>query len=93
MAKHNPYLLTLQADEIDHLTIRYTDFGEKLNKDKACEMIHFYVSVYDSVSAALKNENTCFSSLYEKNEKELYDMLVIIRTILLDMVFEEEKLC
>ncbi len=93
MTKYNPYLLTLQADEIDHLTIRYTDFGEKLNRNKASEMIHFYVSAYDSVSDAFKNENTCFSSLCKKEEKELYDMLVIIRTILLDMVFEEEKQC
>lgn len=91
MAKYNPYLLTLQTDEIDHLTIRYTDFGEKLNKEKACNMIHFYVSAYDLVADAFRNESTCFCSLREKSESELYEMLVKIRSILLDMVFEEEK--
>lgn len=93
MIVKNHNLLTLQADEIDHLTIRYTDFGEHLNKPKACDMIHFYVSAYDEVSHRLKEIKTDYSSLSDKTESELYDILVVIRNVLLDAVFEEENPC
>ncbi len=75
----------LQADEIDHLTIRYTDFGEKLNKKKATEMIHFYNDIYSAVSEKLKAYELSFEALDRYSEKELYDILVIIRTVLLEL--------
>lgn len=75
----------LQADEIDHLTIRYTDFGERLNKKKAVEMIHFYNDVYSAVSDELKDYDLSFEALDRYSEKELYGILVIIRTALLEL--------
>ena len=83
MIKANVSTLYLQADEIDHLTLRYTDYDEPLNRKTAINMISFYRDAYDDVAAALKLPALCRPVLEEMSEKELYDLLVIIRTVLL----------
>ena len=75
----------LQADEIDHLTIRYTDHHEPLNKEKAVRFIKMYAAWYDEVKAAL--EGTDLDSLLMKKDEELLSLLVTVRNTLLNMVF------
>lgn len=87
----NRQTYTLQADEIDHLTIRYTDFGEKLNRKKAVEMIKFYHAVYPQAASALGGTDVSYDGLEAKDEKELYNLLVIIRTVLLNLAFSENE--
>ena len=84
----NRATLFLQADEIDHLTIRYTDFSEPLNKEKAVKMIKFYSACYDKAAAAIGNIDTKKETLQSKSERELYEILVKIRTVLLDEAFK-----
>lgn len=84
----NRATLFLQADEIDHLTIRYTDFSEPLNKEKAVKMIKFYCSRYDKVAAEIGNINIKKEELLKLSENELYEVLVKIRTVLLEEAFK-----
>ena len=84
----NRTTLFLQADEIDHLTIRYTDFGEPLKKETAVKMIKFYDDCYDEVAAELADIDTKKEELTKLGEKELYEILVRIRTVLLDAAFK-----
>lgn len=79
----------LQADEIDHLTIRYTDFGEPLNKERAAKFITEYSAWYEDVRNALGGTELRKNELLNMDEKELYRLLVIIRTVLLDRVFDK----
>lgn len=77
----------LEADEIDHLTIRFTDFGENLNKEKASFFIRKYLSKY-----SVLKEMTCLSEIDDRairslEDKELYEILVKIRTYILDIAF------
>lgn len=84
MIKANVSTLYLQADEIDHLTLRYTDYDEPLNRKTAINMISFYRGTYDEVAEALKLPALCRPVLEGMSEKELYDLLVVIRTVLLN---------
>ena len=84
----NRTTLFLQADEIDHLTIRYTDFGEPLNTESAMKMIKFYADCYDEVAEKISDFDTKTEELRKLSEKELYEVLVKIRTVLLEWAFE-----
>lgn len=88
MKEGNRSTYFLQADEIDHLTIRYTDFGEKLNRKKAVEMIKFYAAAYDSVKTELGDTDVSYGSLNGLADEELYMILVVIRTELLRIAFD-----
>ena len=77
----------LQADEIDHVTIRYTDFGEPLNREKAVKFITSYNAWYDDVASVLMDVQVSEKSLCELSDSELYEILVRIRTVLLNKVF------
>ena len=81
--KGNKSTYFLQVDEIDHLTLRYTDYGENLNKKKAAEMIHFYSFAYEEVKKNLSGYALDYASLYSKSEEELYEILVIIRNVII----------
>lgn len=83
----NRSTLFLQTDEIDHLTIRYTDFGEPLDKEKAIKMIKFYSDCYSEVQKEIGEVDTSNKSLQKLTEKELYEILVKIRTVLLNSAF------
>lgn len=83
----NRTTLFLQTDEIDHLTIRYTDFGEPLDKCRAVKMIKFYADCYDAVAEKIKDVDVSNEALKNLSEKELYEILVRIRTVLLDSAF------
>lgn len=84
----NRTTLFLQADEIDHLTIRYTDFSEPLNTESAIKMIKYYADCYDEVAEKISDVDTKKEELQKLSEKELYEVLVKIRTVLLDAAFE-----
>lgn len=84
----NRTTLFLQTDEIDHLTIKYTDFGEPLDRATATKMIKFYADCYDEVAEEIKDVKTENESLQKLSEKELYEILVRIRTVLLDSSFQ-----
>lgn len=84
----NRTTLFLQTDEIDHLTIRYTDFGEPLNSETAIKMIKFYADCYDEVAEKISDVDTKKEELHKLSEKELYEILVKIRTVLLDAAFD-----
>ena len=84
----NRTTLFLQADEIDHLTIRYTDFGEPLKAETAIKMIKFYADCYDEVAEKIADVDTKTEALRKLSEKELYEILVKIRTVLLDEAFK-----
>ena len=77
----------LQADEIDHVTIRYTDFGEALNREKAVAFITRYNAWYDEVAAVLSDIEVNEKALCTLSDKALYEILVRIRTVLLDRAF------
>ena len=79
--------LYLEADEIDHLTIRYTDFGEHLNTEKGIKLITAYNMKYPAVNAALAGIDTSRAALSRLPEEEIYKILVTVRTVLLDKVF------
>ncbi len=81
----NRTTLFLQADEIDHLTIRYTDFNEPLQREKAVEMIFFYVNCYKEVAEKISLWKK--SELHNLSDNELYETLVIIRKVLLRSAF------
>ena len=80
----------LQADEIDHLTIRYTDKGEKLSTEKGAEMLLFYNFCYPEVSAALEGNEITKEALSKLGEDEIYRLLVITREALLDTAFGDK---
>ncbi len=84
----NRATLFLQADEIDHLTIRYTDFGEPLNTETAIKIIKFYADCYDEVAEKISDADIKKEELQKLSEKELYEILVKIRTVLLDWAFK-----
>lgn len=84
----NRTTLFLQADEIDHLTIRYTNFGELLKAETAIKMIKFYADCYDEVAEKIADVDTRTEALRKLSEKELYEILVKIRTVLLDEAFK-----
>ena len=87
MVNVNKTTLYLEADEIDHLTIRYTDFGEPLNTAKGIKMITAYNMKYPAVRAALESVDTSRAGLLRLPEEEIYKILVTVRTVLLDTVF------
>lgn len=87
MVNVNKTTLYLEADEIDHLTIRYTDFGEHLNTAKGIGMITAYNMKYPGVAAALSGIDTSRAGLSRLPEEEIYKILVTVRTVLLNMVF------
>lgn len=87
MVSVNKTTLYLEADEIDHLTIRYTDFSEHLNTAKGIKMITAYNMKYPEVKAALAGIDTSRAALSLLNEEEIYKILVTVRTVLLDKVF------
>lgn len=89
MINENRCTLFLQADEIDHLTIRYTDFGEKLNTRRGIEMILFYSSAYEEVKNALPCAGISEKHLSSLSEDEIYKLLVKVRTVLLDEAFSK----
>ena len=84
----NRTTLFLQADEIDHLTVRYTDFGEPLDTETAIKMIKFYADCYNEVAEKISGIDTKKEELQKLGEKELYEILVKIRTVLLDTAFK-----
>ena len=87
MVNVNKTTLYLEADEIDHLTIRYTDFSEPLNTAKGIKMITAYNMKYPEVAAALSGIDTSRAGLSRLPEEEIYKILVTVRTVLLDKVF------
>ena len=76
----------LEVDEIDHLTLSYKDFGKSLDRDRAVKMILFYSDAYDEVRKSLDAGRMTKTFLDNLDDKALYDILIIIRTVLLDAV-------
>ena len=73
----------LQADEIDHITIRYTDFGEPLNRKQSIKKILFYYSCYQEVKRNLSDFEITAPALQSLSVSELYDLMIIVRNTLL----------
>ena len=76
----------LEADEIDHLTIRYRR-GGPLDRRTAVEMIKYYTACDDAVGEALKGTDVTLKALNELSDQALHDLLVRVRTALLEKVF------
>ena len=78
--KSTVYLL---ADEIDHITIRYTDFGEPLNKKAGIKKILYCCARYKKVARRLSAYDVRADALYALPESELYTLMVTVRDTLL----------
>lgn len=78
----------LEADEIDHLTIRYTDFNEALNRREGIKKIRFYNSKYQNVAMVLEDVDIDSLSVENTDDEAVYRLLVRVRTALLGDVLE-----
>lgn len=82
----NKCQILLQADEIDHITIRYTDFGEALKRKDGIKKVLLYNDCYAPVKAALSSFEINEKALYALSDEELYRVYVAVRTALLEEV-------
>lgn len=78
----------LKVDEIDHLTIRYTDFGEALDRKAGIKKICRYVSEYPAVRESLNGVDTSAAALGRLGDEELCAVLVKVRAALLYKVLK-----
>ena len=85
----NKSTVYLQADEIDHITIRYTDFGEALDKKAAIRKILFCCSCYKKVAARLSQYDVSADALGALPENELYACMVTVRDTLLHDILND----
>ncbi|MBQ6421523.1 MAG: hypothetical protein IJK02_10655 [Clostridia bacterium] len=83
------YTIYKETDEVDHLTIRVRK-GEALDRALAIKMIKRYTGTYPAVAAALPGLDTSLPALEAKDDRELYDLLIVIRTALTDLVFGKQ---
>lgn len=83
------YEIFKETDEVDHLTVRVRK-GEKLDRKAAIAMIKRYPAVYAAVRAALPGLDTDTAALERKSDRELYELLIAIRTALMEIVFPTE---
>ena len=74
--------VTLDADDIDHLTIR-----RRRGQDFDCDLARVYIrrcfGVYPETHKANMRLAADYSAIAEADERELYDTLVAIRTVLM----------
>ena len=75
----------LEIDEIDHLTIRCRR-GEPLDRKTAIRMIKFYTATDEAVKAAFTDTDVTLAALATLPDSDIYDMLIKIRTALIDTV-------
>ena len=85
----NKSTVYLQADEIDHITIRYTDFGEPLDTEAGIKKILYYASCYKQVAARLSGVDVRAAALEALPESEIYKILVAVRDTLLHDVLRD----
>lgn len=79
----NKSTVYLQADEIDHITIRYTDFGEPLDKAAGIKKILFCCACYKKVADRLSQVDLSADALGALPERELLRLMVTVRDTLL----------
>ena len=79
----NKSTVYLQADEIDHITIRYTDLGEPLNKKAGIKKILQYCACYKKVAERLSGVDVSAAALNVLPESEIYKLMVTVRDTLL----------
>ena len=84
--KSTVYLL---ADEIDHITIRYTDFGEPLDKKAGIKKILFCCARYKKVAARLSGVEVSAAALDALPESEVNKLMVTVRDTLLHEVLND----
>ena len=77
----------LLADEIDHVSIRYTDFGEKLNRKKAAELLKFVAFAFREVAFAIGESDLSGGWFDDKTDEEIHSVMVKARTALLEIAF------
>ena len=85
----NKSTVYLQADEIDHITIRYTDHGEPLDKKAGIKKILFLCACYKKVAARLQAYDVSEAALGALPESEIYQILVTVRDTLLHDVLQD----
>ncbi|MCR5149880.1 MAG: hypothetical protein K6B52_01485 [Clostridiales bacterium] len=78
--KSTIYLLT---DEIDHLTLRYTDYGEKLDRFQSIKKIRDCIFRFDFVKEVLKDIDVRTETLNSIEDEALYQIMLTVRTQLL----------
>ena len=79
--KSTIYLLT---DEIDHLTLRYTDYGEKLDRFQSIKKIRDCIFRFDLVKEALNDIDVRTETLNSIEDEALYQIMLTVRTQLLN---------
>lgn len=84
--KSTVYLL---ADEIDHITIRYTDFGEPLDTKSGIKKILQSCARYKKVAARLAGYEVSADALGALPESELCDLMIAVRDTLLGDVLRD----
>ena len=85
----NKSTVYLQADEIDHITIRYTDFGEPLDKKAGIKKILQYCACYKQVAARLSQVDVSAAALDAMPQSEVYRLMVTVRdTLLHDVLYD-----
>ena len=85
----NKSTVYLQADEIDHITIRYTDHGEPLDKKAGIKKILFCCSRYQKVAERLAQYDVSAAALGALPESEFYKLMVTVRDTLLRDVLHD----
>ena len=75
----------LEADEIDHLTIRVRR-GEPLDRKTAVGMIRHYAACDAAVKAALAGTDVSLAALETASDETIYGLLNKTRTALIDQV-------
>ena len=75
----------LEADEIDHITIRCRK-GEPLDRKNAVRLIRFYTATDEAVQKAFAGTDVTLAALQALPDAEIYDMLIRTRTALLGKV-------
>lgn len=85
----NKSTVYLQADEIDHITIRYTDFGEPLDKKAGIKKILFLCACYKKVAARLSQYDVSAAALDALPESEICNLMITVRDTLLHDVLDD----
>ena len=75
----------LEVDEIDHLTLRCRR-GEPLDRKTAIRMIKYYAACSAPVGEAFAGADVTLAALNALPDGAIYDMLIKIRTVLIDTV-------
>lgn len=75
----------LEVDEIDHLTLRCRR-GEPLDRKNAIRMIKYYTAVSAPVEEAFAGADVTLAALNALPDGAICDMLIKIRTVLIDTV-------